>query len=152
MTVTAAIMRNVGWNTAVTFGVALTSGTLAWGVSKAVHSFFGVRQDIKKTSSFLIQSASLTTGVAAGFYTFQNATVVHLPLDSSFVRAHGFSVIMGLYTLIIGSIIASRDNAKPATLYASVGILTLATPFIAHYGQNALIPAIGIGAAVGSYL
>jgi len=152
MGMTVVMMRNVGWNTAAAFGVALVSGTVAWAVNKAGHSFFGVQKDIKpSSSSLLIRQVCFLAGAAVGIYALQKTSIVNMAIDNTFVSGHALSVIMGLY-LAATPIITSKETVTASVVYASLGSVALVAPFAAHYGQNALIPIIGIGAAVGSYL
>jgi hypothetical protein len=146
-----AVMKHVGWNAAMTLGVALTSGTVTLIVSKAGHASFEIPQDIKKTSSAVIRLFAFLTGAAVGFCALQKASVVTMDLDQTFISAHALAVVSTVYCAVLACIVSFDEDKRTTVLYASVGALALSTPFVARFGQNALIPALGIGAAGGSY-
>jgi hypothetical protein len=152
MGITAAVMKNVGWNTAATFGVAFTSGAVTYAVSKMGHTTFEVTQDIKKTSSAVIRLLAFISGSAAGVYVMSRTNVVSMPLDQTFISAHSLSALSAIYCAAVASIVSFSPEKSTTVFYAAFAGVAVSTPFVARFGQLALIPAVGIGAAIGSYL
>ncbi len=152
MTLTSVAFRNVAWNTISTLDVAVVSGITAWTLNKVAHFFFNVKPEFKKTPSFFIRQVAFLGGAAVGFYVLQKTSVDTIRLDSIFVKAHGLSIVMGLFWSASAALIACKENASASVIFGSIGTLILSTPFVAHYGQNALLPALAIGAGLGSYL
>jgi hypothetical protein len=152
MRVTAAVMSNVGSNAAKTFGAALTTGVVALAVNKACHAYFDISQDIRKTSSGVIRLLAFISGTAVGLYCLNHIHVVVMDRDNAFIFAHTPAVMAALYCAIIAHSTSMSPDKRTSVLYAAVSALALSTRFVASFGQTALIPAIGIGAAVGSYL
>jgi hypothetical protein len=75
-----------------------------------------------------------------------------MDLNNTFISAHALSVMSGIYLATLAYIVSFGPDKSSTVLYAGFASLALSTPFVAQFGQNALIPAVGIGAAVGSYL
>jgi hypothetical protein len=148
MGITAAVMKN----TALTFGVALTSGAVTLACSKLQHYSFEVTQDIKINSSAVIRLLSFISGAAVGYYVMQKVSIVNMDLDQSFVSAHAIHVLTAIYCSSIAYLVSFNPDKSSTVLHAGLAGLALSTPFVTRLGQSALIPAIGIGAAIGSYL
>jgi hypothetical protein len=143
-------LQNVGWNTLATLGVALTSGTVTYGVNTFSHTFFDVKE--KTNESYVIRLLAVAAGAAAGLFALHNVAVIHVDFGQSYVTAHALSVIMGVYCSAVAYMIAFGTDKTSMVLHLTAASLTLGTPFISSFGKTMLIPAAGIGAAVGAYL
>ena len=152
MSITAAVMKNVGWNTAATFGVAFTSGAVTFAVNRMSHAAFEIPQDIKKTSSAVIRLLAFVSGSTVGLYVLSKTTVVTMDPDQTFVSAHSLSMLSTIYCSALAALVSFSPDKSTTVLYAGLASLTLSTPFVSRFGQHALISAVGIGAAIGSYL
>jgi hypothetical protein len=152
MGITAAAMKHVEWNAVVTFGVALTSGAVTYAVNRMGHATFELPQDIKNTSSAIIRLFAFVSGSAVGLYALSKTNVVVMVPDQTFVSAHALSMLSMIYCSAMAAIVSFSPDKSSTVFYSSFAALTLTTPFVACFGQLALIPAAGIGAAVGSYL
>ena len=152
MNITGDAVTSVGSNTLAVFGVALTSAGMAMCCSKFCHYVYGEDQDIKKTASAIIRLCAFPLGVVAGFYVLQKTNVRTMDLDHNFISVHALHVLTALYCSAIAYLVSFSPNKSSTVLHAGLAGLMVSTPFVARLGQSALIPALGIGAAVGSYL
>ena len=149
---TTSALKIVGWNTAATFGVALTSSSVTLALNQLGHYSLDVPQDIKQISSAAIRFFAFIAGTAAGFYVFQKATVFPMDFDSNFISAHALPVIASLYCTAMAYLVSIGTDKSSSIIHAGLAGLLISIPCTARFGALALLPAVGIGAAVGSYL
>ncbi len=74
-----------------------------------------------------------------------------MDFDYNFISAHALPVLGALYCASLAYIVSIGDKSS-TVLYVGFAGLLVSIPCVTRFGVHALLPAIGIGAAIGSYL
>jgi hypothetical protein len=125
MTAVSLGIRNVAWNTAVTFGIACVGGAVAWTTSKFLHRTFRIREHIMQSPSLLVRAAAVVAGGAAAYGLASRATPVSFPHDSQFYKFHCLHLLFGMFFLGNGMIVNAKETRTAALMMGSVGALLL---------------------------
>lgn len=146
---TAVSLRNVAWNTVVTFGIACASGAATWATSKALHHFIRMKENILYSPSFAIREAAVIAGGATAYALASRATLVSFPVDAQFCKFHCLHLLCGTLFSLYGMILNSKETRTGAMMFGSVGALLLFSAGGSMGNQVPLFAASGVGVIMG---
>lgn len=146
MTAISNEVRNVAWNTAVTFGVATVSGAAAGAISKTTHRYFRIWEDLNNNSSLAVRAGAAGVGIMAAYRLSSRIELASVPLGLPFYKFYSFHLLFGTLFLAKGAALKFKKTHPAALIFDSVGTLLLFSSCAALGNRAFLLAAGSVGA------
>jgi hypothetical protein len=147
---TVGYIGNVGKNFLITAGCGLAANLLTAVISKTLHNLLNVNEDARHGSTMFIRQVAAAATLTGCYHLSPSLPLSKLPADRFFLYVHAAFIALGFQWANRNYCVRPLWPVKVHCL--NLAASCLATPFVSHYGNNALPVIYGIGTAAGSFL